>query len=124
MRRAIIVDAPDLPPDECEFYITAYGVADTQEVKVNEKVSLKKISVEKITIEEDFFEEDTNGQSYNLIDVKGIGAGTEKQLKKQGIKSISDLLASNPEVIAKKISGISENKINEWQTNAKALLSA
>ena len=31
-RRAIIVDAPDLPPEECEFYITNAGVADSEEI--------------------------------------------------------------------------------------------
>ena len=34
MRRAIIVDAPDLPPEECEFYITSAGIADTDKVEI------------------------------------------------------------------------------------------
>jgi DNA repair protein RadA len=33
-RRAIIVDAPDLPPEEAEFFITGLGVADTDQVDI------------------------------------------------------------------------------------------
>ncbi|TFF97001.1 MAG: DNA repair and recombination protein RadA, partial [Promethearchaeota archaeon] len=33
-RRAVIVDAADLPPEECEFFITNAGVADTEEVEI------------------------------------------------------------------------------------------
>ena len=29
---ATIVDAPDLPPEDCEFFITEAGIADSEEV--------------------------------------------------------------------------------------------
>ena len=61
---------------------------------------------------------------YSLTNVKGIGDGTAKNLTKNGITSVEDLLNSNPETLATKISGISSKMINEWQVNAKALLSA
>ncbi|HMF32262.1 MAG TPA: DNA repair and recombination protein RadA [Candidatus Lokiarchaeia archaeon] len=32
-RKAIIVDAPDLPPEDCQFFITEAGVADTEQVE-------------------------------------------------------------------------------------------
>jgi DNA repair protein RadA len=31
-RKATIVDAPDLPPEDCSFFITEAGVADSEEV--------------------------------------------------------------------------------------------
>ena len=59
-----------------------------------------------------------------MIDVKGIGDGIAKNLNKNGVASVDDLLNSDPETLATKISGISSKMINEWQSNAKALLSA
>ncbi len=127
-RRAIIVDAPDLPPEEAEFYITSVGIADTEKGEVPEAKGLdfevealyeeEKIQEVKIT------EDATNSGDYSLIDVKGIGGGTAKNLIKNGVASVDDLLNSDPETIATKISGISSKMITEWQTNAKALLSA
>jgi len=32
-RKATIVDAPDLPPEDCAFFITEAGVADAEEVE-------------------------------------------------------------------------------------------
>ena len=48
-RRAIIVDAPDLPPEECEFYITSTGIADTEksEITITEEPILN-FEVEKL----------------------------------------------------------------------------
>ena len=66
----------------------------------------------------------TNSGDYSLIDVKGIGGGTAKNLIKNGIASVDDLLNSDPETLATKISGISSKMITEWKTNAKILLSA
>ncbi|MHA1479643.1 MAG: helix-hairpin-helix domain-containing protein, partial [Promethearchaeota archaeon] len=127
-RRAIIVDAPDLPPEEAEFYITSVGIADTEKGEVPEAKGLD-FEVEALYEEEEIqevgiTEDATNSGEYSLIDVKGIGGGTAKNLIKNGVASVDDLLNSDPETLATKISGISSKMINEWQTNAKALLSA
>ena len=39
-RRAVIVDAPDLSPNECEFFITSAGVADTEKIEIPDEKSL------------------------------------------------------------------------------------
>jgi RecA/RadA recombinase len=127
-RRAIIVDAPDLPPEEVEFYITSVGIADTEKGEVPEAKGLD-FEVEALYEEEEIqevgiTEDATNSGEYSLIDVKGIGGGTAKNLIKNGVASVDDLLNSDPETIATKISGISSKMITEWQANAKALLSA
>ena len=128
-RRAIIVDAPDLPPDEAELFITSVGIADTEKGEVPEAKGLN-FKVETLYEEEEELQEDkvsdNTGDSgeYALVDVKGIGDGTAKNLIKNGIKSVEALLESDPETLATKISGISSKMISEWQTNAKARLSA
>jgi len=127
-RRAIIVDAPDLPPEEAEFFITSVGIADTEKGEVPEAKGLD-FEVDTLYEEEETQEEeipvDTSvSEEYSLIDVKGIGDGTAKNLTKNGVSSVEALLNSDPEQLASKISGISSKMINEWQTNAKALLSA
>ena len=121
-RRAIIVDAADLPPEECEFYITSVGIADSDnvEMSVGEELGIK-FEVDK------FYEEDDNGVSSNnieLITVKGIGSGTADNLKLNGIITVDDLIAAEPEELASKISGASSRKVLEWQNSAKALLKA
>ena len=126
-RRAIIVDAPDLPPEEAEFFITSVGIADTEKGEVPEAKGLDfevETLYEEETPEVGITEDTTNSGEYSLIDVKGIGDGTAKNLAKNGIASVEDLLESDPETLATKISGISSKMINEWQVNAKALLSA
>ena len=127
-RRAIIVDAPDLPPEEVEFFITSVGIADTEKGEVPEAKGLD-FEVEALYEEEQVEEDevtgdDTTSGEYSLIDVKGIGDGTAKNLVKNGVTSVGALLSSDPEQLASKISGISSKMINEWQANAKALLSA
>jgi len=128
-RRAVIVDAPDLPPEEAEFYITSVGIADTEKGDVPETKGLD-FEVETLFEEEGEVQEDgittdvTDSEEYTLIDVKGIGDGTAKNLAKNGIVSVEDLLNTDPETIASKISGISSKMINEWQVNAKTLLNA
>ena len=128
-RRAVIVDAPDLPPEEAEFFITSVGIADTEKGEVPEAKGLD-FEVEALYEEEEetqevgITEDSTSSGEYSLIDVKGIGDGTAKNLLKNGITSVEDLLESDPETLATKISGISSKMINEWQTNAKTLLSA
>ncbi len=126
-RRAIIVDAPDLPPEEAEFYITSVGIADTEKGEVPEAQGLD-FEVETLYEEESNTEEsevfgNINGD-LSLIDVKGIGDGTARNLVKNGVNSVDDLINSDPEIIASKISGVSSKKVVEWQTAAKALLSA
>lgn len=126
-RRAVIVDAPDLPPEEAEFYITSVGIADTEKGDVPEAQGLD-FEVETLFEEENDTEEhqtsEANGGGFSLVEVKGIGEGTAKNLAKGGIHSVEDLVNSDPEIIASKISGISSKMIVEWQKNANALLSA
>ena len=126
-RRAIIVDAPDLPPEEAEFYITSVGIADTEKGEVPEAQGLdfevETLYEEEINIEESEVSDNGNG-NHSLIDVKGIGAGTAKNLIKAGIGSVEELVSSDPEQVASKISGLSSKMIVEMQKNAKALLSA
>ncbi len=117
-RRAVIVDAPDLPPEECEFFITSAGVADTEKVEVSESKGLD-FKVETL-FEGDKMEK--KASKAPLVIVKGIGKGTAENLKAQGIISISDLLEANPNTLSAKISGTSSRTILEWQTNAKALV--
>ena len=125
-RRAIIVDAPDLPPEEAEFYITSVGIADTEKGEVPEAQGLN-FEVETLFEEEDNFkgsqDSEGNGGEHSLVEVKGIGEGTAKSLVKSGIQSVEDLIKSDPESLASKISGVSSKKVVEWQVDAKALLS-
>jgi len=125
-RRAIIVDAPDLPPEEAEFYITSIGIADTEKGEVPEAQGLD-FEVETLYEEEKEDVEvsgDNGNGKHSLIDVKGIGAGTAKNLFKVGVDSVEELVSSDPEQVASKISGVSPKMVVEWQTSAKALLSA
>ena len=121
-RRAVIVDAPDLPPEECEFFITGAGVADT------DKVELPVVSGLDFKVETLYEDDDTQEKSESseeeipLLQVKGIGKGTVENLKGQGIYSVSDLLTANPEELSASISGASPKTVSEWQTNAKALI--
>lgn len=127
-RRAIIVDAPDLPPEEAEFFITSVGIADTEKGEVSEAQGLD-FEVETLYEEEESNDEksensdDQNGK-HSLIDVKGIGAGTAKNLIKVGVGSVKELVSSDPEKVASEINGVSSKMVIEWQTNAKTLLSA
>ncbi len=54
--------------------------------------------------------------------MKGIGSGTADNLKENGIDSINDLIATDPEDLACKISGVSSKRVVEWQNSAKALI--
>jgi len=129
-RRAIIVDAPDLPPEECEFFITSAGIADSDQVEMPDK---KEIDFQVETL----YEELNNDQEReahesnieveesderDLTNVKGIGKGTAENLMNYGISSISQLIESDPEDLASKISGVSSKKVQEWQENARAIL--
>ena len=127
-RRAIIVDAPDLPPEEAEFFITSVGIADTEKGEVPEAQGLD-FEVETLYEEEEGnageneVSDNSNGK-HSLIDVKGIGAGTAKNLIKAEVGSVEELVSSDPEQISSKIRGVSSKMVVEWQTSAKALLSA
>ena len=122
-RRAVIVDAPDLPPEECEFYITNVGVADTDKVDfpTNEDLELD-IEIEQLYEEND--SEDTSSSEIPLTTVTGIGKGTADNLNENGITTIKDLLSADPETLSEKISGVSSKKVTDWQTSAKALINA
>lgn len=123
-RRAVIVDAPDLPPEECEFFITGAGVADTDKIDLLESPGLD-FDIETLYEEGNSQELNENsGDEFSLIQVKGIGKGTVENLNAQGIKTISDLLSANPEELSASISGASAKTVNEWQNNAKALMNS
>ncbi len=123
-RRAIIVDAPDLPPEEAEFYITSVGIADTEKGEVPEAQGLdfevETLYEEEVNAEENEISDNGNGK-HSLIDVKGIGAGTAKNLIKVGVDSVEELVSSDPKQVASKISGVSSKMVIEWQASAKAL---
>ena len=119
-RRAVIVDAPDLPPEECEFFITAAGVADTDKVDIPDAPGLD-FKVEKLYEEEDSSSEDPNSM---LISVKGIGKGTVEGLSALGITSINDLVNADPSDLSSKLSGASSKTVLDWQKNAKGLIKA
>jgi len=118
-RRAVIVDAPDLPPEECEFYITSVGISDTDKVNFSSNEDLElDIEIEHL-YEENSIDDST---SFSLTNVKGIGQGTADNLNDYGITTIEELLLANPETLSEKINGISSKKVVDWQTSAKALI--
>ncbi len=128
-RKAVIVDAPDLPPNECEFFITGLGVADTEETEMStaskSKLEVDDFYEEEKEEEEDSGEEDGDSESDMntiLTDIKGIGEGTAENLREQGINTVEDLLKEDAGELSKKLSGITSKKILEWQKNAKSLL--
>jgi RecA/RadA recombinase len=114
-RRAVIVDAPDLPPEECEFFITSAGIADTDKIEIPEPSGLE-FEVETL------YEEKTETEEMSLVSVKGIGKGTAEGLEALGINSINELVAADPDDLSGKLSGASASKVVEWQKHAKALL--
>jgi DNA repair protein RadA len=120
-RRAVIVDAPDLPPEECEFYITNVGISDDEKVDNASRIP-EGFTVEDIYEEEQISQEVEDSPSLTLTSVKGIGNGTAENLSEHGVTTVEALLQSDPEELASKISGISSKKILEWQTSAKTLI--
>ena len=119
-RRAIIVDAPDLPPEECEFYITNVGIADTDKFNIPDTDSkVDEIQIEQIYEDVDLIKDLTN---IPLTQVKGIGKETAVNLKAHGINKINDLISRDPDEIASKIKGLSLKKVIEMQNSAKILL--
>ena len=119
-RRAVIVDAPDLPPEECEFFITAAGVADTESVEIHDVPELG-FELETVYEEKESPTDQEQAEEVSLVTVKGIGKGTAEGLAALGVSSINDLLGADPEDLSAKLSGASATKVIEWQKNAKAL---
>ncbi|MCJ7649450.1 MAG: DNA repair and recombination protein RadA [Candidatus Lokiarchaeota archaeon] len=132
-RRAIIVDAPDLPPEEAEFYITSVGIADTENAEMP-KGDTNGFEVP--SLYEDFDEDEvvapiepeatpeSEDDEEKLTTVKGIGTGMAVQLKKAGINSVYELISAPADEIASKVSGASLKKVQEWQGNAKGMIQA
>ena len=129
-RRGIIVDAPDLPPEECEFFITGAGVADTEKMEIPDSKTSVKQPIVDFKVEE-LYEDNDNSvtqeqekseEQISLIKVKGIGKGTVDNLETQGINTIVDLLAANPDTLSANVSGASSKTILEWQSSARKLL--
>ncbi|MFX0083817.1 MAG: DNA repair and recombination protein RadA [Candidatus Hodarchaeota archaeon] len=123
-RRAVIVDAPDLPPEECEFYITSVGIADTDKVEIPKSLGLD-FEIEILYEEKEETPSDNTESSSTqvpLISVKGIGKGTVEGLQALGISSIDELIAADPDELSAKLSGASSSRVLEWQKNAKGLL--
>lgn len=124
-RRAVIVDAPDLPPEECEFFITSAGIADTDKVEIQDELSNPILNFEVETLyEEDLDSEDSAQEKVPLTSVKGIDKGTAENLKVQGITSINDLLGADSDKLSSNLSGVSSKMVSEWIKSAKALLKA
>ena len=119
-RRAVIVDTPDLPPEETEFFITAAGVADTHKVDIPDTPGLD-FELEKLYEEEGDSSEDVIA---TLISVKGIGKGTVEGLSALGVNSIDDLVNADADDLSSKLSGASSKTVLEWQKNAKGLVKA
>jgi len=101
------VDAPDLPPEECEFFITSAGIADSDQAEIPKS---KEIDFQIETLyEESNINQEEEGESNikaeqsdesDLTNVKGIGKGTAENLMNYGISSISQLIESDPEEVA------------------------
>jgi DNA repair protein RadA len=123
-RRAIIVDAPDLPPEEAEFYITSVGIADTEIAEVHKSSQIEGFETASIyeQLDEEVSIEGDGSEGDDLTQVKGIGQGTAETLKGAGITSIQRLIDANPEDVASKVSGASLNKVKEWQASAKSIV--
>ncbi|MCP6720526.1 MAG: DNA repair and recombination protein RadA [Patescibacteria group bacterium] len=123
-RRAVIVDAPDLPPNDCEFFITSVGIADTDKIEKEVQSNPEPFILEQL-YEEDESEEQSsgNGKVIPISNIAGIGAGTAKKLKDQGIENVEALLNCESKKIAAEINGISDKMIDKYKKSAKALVS-
>jgi DNA repair protein RadA len=123
-RRAIIVDAPDLPPEEAEFFITSVGIADTETAEMPKVTHVEGFDVASMyeEVDEDVSADNADSEGDDLTQVKGIGQGTAESLKVAGIINIKELISANPEDIASKVSGASPNKVKEWQASAKSIV--
>jgi RecA/RadA recombinase len=119
-RRGIIVDAPDLPPEECEFFITSHGIADTEEIEIPNADEFD-FELEDIYEEEEQREDNEGNGAFDLTEIKGIGKGTAESLNDVGIKDLDDLIDADPEELAEKVNGASKSMVSEWQKLAKEI---
>lgn len=101
-RKAIIVDAPDLPPEECQFYITPAGISDTEKIDFS---SMEENIEPKFIMANDEF---------TLEKIRGIGKNIMEKLEQIGITTTEQLKDTNPEDLAKDLPGISSKKVKEW----------
>jgi predicted flap endonuclease-1-like 5' DNA nuclease len=123
-RRAVIVDAPDLPPEEAEFFITNVGIADTETAEMPEDTSGFEVASLYEDVDEDRAEVANDTSSADLTQVKGIGTGMAENLREANISSVQALINASPADVASKVSGASISKVKEWQANAKSLVNA
>jgi len=100
-RKAVIVDAPDLPPEDCQFFITPVGIADSEKV-------------EGTYSEENIGPIFTSTDELSLEKIRGIGKNTMQKLEELGITTTEQLKETDPDDLAKDISGISSKKVKEW----------
>ncbi|TKJ23971.1 MAG: hypothetical protein CEE43_02065 [Promethearchaeota archaeon Loki_b32] len=95
------------------------GVADTDKVDLPDSPGLD-FKIETLYEDEDNSvspeRSKGNGEKVSLIQVKGIGKRTVENLNANGISTISDLLAADPEELSANINGTSPKTISEWQT--------
>lgn len=103
-RTAVIVDAPDLPPESCKFFITPAGISDTEKIDYNNSETNEEIISGELT----------------LGDIKGIGKNTMDRLGELGITTPEDLKEFDPEELATDLPGISSKKVQEWITQISA----
>lgn len=101
-RKAIIVDAPDLPPEDCQFFITPAGIADTEKIDFS---SMEENIEAKFVMANDEF---------TLEKIRGIGKNIMKKLEQIGITTTEQLKDINPNDLAKDLPGISSKKVKEW----------
>jgi len=101
-RKAIIVDAPDLPPEECQFFITPAGIADTEKIDFS---SMEENIETKFVMANDEF---------SLEKIRGIGKNIIEKLEQIGITTTEQLKDTNPNDLAKDLPGISSKKVKEW----------
>ncbi|MBA7531008.1 hypothetical protein ES705_23219 [subsurface metagenome] len=59
---------------------------------------------------------------YKLEDIKGIAKTRADQLRKNGIKTIKELINCNSVITAQKINGVGKPSIDKWKQIAKQLI--
>ena len=57
-----------------------------------------------------------------LTKLNRLGPKTEEKFREVGIYSVNELIGENPEDLAKKIDGASQNTIKKWIEEGKKLL--
>jgi len=139
-RTAVIVDAADLPPEECKFFITGVGVADSDKVdeapkksekidsKKSEKIDSKKSEkIDSKNLYEPLDEETEEAISGTpLKNIKGIGPSVAGKLEKVNIFTAEDLANAeeNAENIAGGLPKISPSMLLDFIKEAKNIVKA